>query len=97
MLIICSHPFYFSSQASISASHLHILLQKEKRSFESQIADYVVKIQCLDGADREMKEEVVKNIARIRELEERIFGLQEKLAPRFGSLKLRLSSQRRGA
>ena len=48
---------------------MHVLLQKEKRSFESQIADQAVKIQCLEAADKVMKEEVTKMAARIRELE----------------------------
>ena len=48
---------------------MHVLLQKEKRAFESQIADQAVKIQCLEAADKVMKEEVTKMTARIRELE----------------------------
>ena len=57
-------------QASISFSHQHVLLQREKRAFESQIADQVVQIQCLEAIAKEMKEEAIKMTARIRELEE---------------------------
>lgn len=68
--LICSHPLSFFLQESISASHLHLLMQKEKRAFESQVADQVVKNQCLEAAAKEMKEEAAKMTARIQELKE---------------------------
>ena len=78
-------------QASILASHLHLLLQREKRTFKSQITDQIVKIQCLKAADKELKEEVVKITSRIHELEEEEIRRAEETRARIRELKAEIT------